>query len=78
MDRNASAIRSGDYRLVEFFEDDSIELYNLAKDIGETNDLAASHPDVLDKLIEYAEKSHEPVRPGVFSDRTRHEQDERQ
>ena len=39
-----SAIRSGDWRLVEFFEDDRAELYNLGADPGEEHDLAATEP----------------------------------
>jgi arylsulfatase A-like enzyme len=35
-----SAIRDGDYRLVEFFEDNRIELYDLKADLSETTDLA--------------------------------------
>ena len=35
-----SAVREGDWRLVEFFEDNHVELYNLKDDIGETTDLA--------------------------------------
>ncbi|WP_253158120.1 sulfatase [Stieleria tagensis] len=45
-----SAIRSGDYRLIEFHEDNSIHLYNLANDIGEQHDLAAELPDRANKL----------------------------
>lgn len=40
-----SAIRDGDYRLVEFFEDDHVELYNLKEDVGEAKDLATEMPD---------------------------------
>lgn len=36
------AIREGDWKLIEFFEDNRIELYNLRDDIGEANDLAAT------------------------------------
>ena len=39
------AIREGDFRLVEFYEDNHVELYNLKDDIGETKDLAATLPD---------------------------------
>jgi len=39
------AIRDGDYRLVEFYEDQRVELYNLKDDIGETHNLAAILPD---------------------------------
>ncbi len=36
----AGAIRAGDYKLIEFFEDGRLELYNLANDIGERKNLA--------------------------------------
>jgi arylsulfatase A-like enzyme len=39
------AVRSGDFRLVEFYEDGRVELYNLKDDIGETRDLAAAMPE---------------------------------
>ena len=39
------AIRIGDYKLIERFEDGQSHLYNLKSDIGERNDLAASMPD---------------------------------
>jgi len=39
------AIREGDFRLVEFYEDNHVELYNLKEDIGETKDLAATLPE---------------------------------
>ena len=38
------AIRAGDYKLIEFFEDGRKELYNLKSDIGEKQDLAAKMP----------------------------------
>jgi arylsulfatase A len=40
-----SAIRSGDWKLLEYFEDDHVELFNLKNDVGETTDLAGQHPD---------------------------------
>ncbi len=39
------AIRAGDFRLVEFYEDGKVELYNLKDDVGEKHDLAAAEPD---------------------------------
>jgi len=41
----AGAIRQGDFKLIEFFEDSSLELYNLKDDIGETKNLAERMPD---------------------------------
>jgi arylsulfatase A-like enzyme len=40
----AGAVRAGDYKLIEFYEDGRLELYNLAKDIGEREDLAKRDP----------------------------------
>jgi arylsulfatase A-like enzyme len=40
----AGAVRLGDWKLIEFFEDGKIELYNLKDDIGEKSDLAAAKP----------------------------------
>jgi len=39
-----AAIRDGDWKLIEFYEFDEVELYNLAYDIGETTNLAISNP----------------------------------
>ncbi len=36
----AGAIRQGDWKLIEFFDDGRLELYNLREDIGEKNNLA--------------------------------------
>jgi arylsulfatase A-like enzyme len=36
-----AAIRRGDWKLIEWQEDNSVELFNLANDIGEKNNLAA-------------------------------------
>lgn len=41
----ASSIRQGDWKLIEFFEDGALELYNLADDLGETKNLATQFPD---------------------------------
>lgn len=43
-------IQEGDWKLMEFFEDGRLELYNLADDIGEKNNLAASNPDKTAEL----------------------------
>lgn len=40
-----SAVREGDWKLIEFFEDNRVELYNLRDDLSEKNDLAAKLPE---------------------------------
>lgn len=47
-----SAVRSGDWKLLEYFEDSHIELYNLHDDPGEAHDLAAQKPGQTAKLRE--------------------------
>jgi hypothetical protein len=48
--RPAGAIREGDWKLVEQFEDGSVELFDLADDPSETKNLAAAHPERVDDL----------------------------
>jgi len=44
------AVRKGDYKLIEFYEDGRLELYNLREDVGERNNLASSMPEKADEL----------------------------
>jgi len=49
-----AAIRQGDWKLVVYYEDERSELYNLADDPGERNDLSAQFPTKtmeLEKLL---------------------------
>ena len=52
----ASAIREGDYKLIEWYEASlldqpgQINLYNVREDVGETNDLAKKMPDLAQRL----------------------------
>ena len=50
------AVREGDFRLVEFYEDNRVELYNLKDDIGETKDLA---PTMSEKAAALRQKLHD-------------------
>ena len=40
--RPSGAVRAGDYKLIEWYEDGRIELYNLKDDLGEQTDLATA------------------------------------
>lgn len=46
----ASAIRSGDWKLIEFYEESRVELYNLKDDIGEHHNLTAQFPGKAQEL----------------------------
>jgi arylsulfatase A len=45
-----AAVRRGDWRLIEFYDDHRVELYNLREDPGERENLAASSPQVVKDL----------------------------
>jgi arylsulfatase A len=45
-----SAVRSGDWRLIEFLEDGKLELYNLKHNLSESTDLAERYPEKRDQL----------------------------
>ena len=45
-----SSVRAGDYKLIEFFEDRHLELYNLKEDIGEEHNLAEAEPALRGEL----------------------------
>jgi len=57
-----SAIRKGNYKLIEFFENGSLELYNLDEDIGESINLAEKQPDVLNALHEELQAWRDEVK----------------
>lgn len=44
------AMREGDFKLVQRYEDGRVHLYNLKDDIGEKNDLSDSMPDRVQKM----------------------------
>ena len=44
------SVRSGYYKLIEFFEDRHVELYNLREDLSEERDLAEIQPEVARRL----------------------------
>jgi len=65
--RPGSAIRHGDWKLIQYFEYNDIELYNLAEDISEENNLAESNPGKRDELLQILKKWHEKTNAPVPS-----------
>ena len=47
----ATAIRRGNYKLLYFYEDESIRLFDLDNDIGESRDLSKTQPEIADRLL---------------------------
>lgn len=47
-----ASIRLGDWKLIEFYHHDKVELYNLRDDPGEQHDLSQSNPAERDQLLD--------------------------
>ena len=45
-----SAIRNGDWKLLKFYEENKLELYNLKDDLSEQTDLSSKYPLIVKKL----------------------------
>ncbi|MFR9651296.1 MAG: sulfatase-like hydrolase/transferase [Rikenellaceae bacterium] len=58
------AMRSGDYKIVKNYYDDTVELYNLKSDPGEIYNIADKQPEIAAKLnSEYMEWDSEIMEP---------------
>lgn len=51
-------VRQGDWKLI--VKRGKPELYNLADDIHEDHDVAAEHPDIVDRLVKIVRREHTP------------------
>ena len=58
-------IHAGDWKLLEFFEDHRLELYNLREDVGESKNLAASNPakarELHERLVAWRKEIKAPM-----------------
>jgi len=48
--RLGSAMREGDFKLIEHFDDGSVELYDLGRDLSEKRDLAGEKPEIAERM----------------------------
>jgi arylsulfatase A-like enzyme len=66
------AIRMGDWKAAKLNVDKTpggtVELYDLSADIGETNDLSASNPELVEKLEKLMDDAHTPSDIFPFAD----------
>lgn len=62
----SGAIRRGDWKLIETFDPPMFELYNLAVDIGETNNLYKEKPDIARSLLLEMKAWREEVRADMM------------
>lgn len=58
-------VRMGDWKAVRQSRHDAIELYNLSRDLGETNNVAAQHPDIIAEMEACMDTCRVAPRPQV-------------
>lgn len=70
--RPGSAIRLGDWKLIQYFENNELELYNLKEDISENNNLFEDHPkkgkELLSVLENWRRETNAPIPQNVNPD----------
>ncbi|WP_430816510.1 sulfatase [Carboxylicivirga sp. RSCT41] len=49
-DYYSTAVRKGPYKLIDFYEQNRVELYNLQDDMGEQNNIARKEPQIAQEL----------------------------
>lgn len=76
--RTQRAVRMKQWKAFQARKDKKWELYNLASDIEENENLADDHPEILKQLVGLAEESHLPQRRGEVFDRKIIEKDRKQ
>ena len=62
-----SAIRHGDWKLVQHFESNTVELYDLKSDIGEMNDLSSNFPEKTQDLLNRLNNLREETNANIVS-----------
>ena len=60
------AVRMGNFKAVKPAKNKPFELYDLGKDIEEKNNIAANHPDILEKMKKFAQQAHTPNITGTY------------
>ena len=63
--RPGSVIRSGNWKLHHYFEDNGLELYNLKNDLSEKENLASRYPEKTQELLAllntWRQKTNAPI-----------------
>ncbi len=67
MQSPGSAVRMGDYKLLHYLENNTVQLFNLAKDPGEQNDLALKEPAKAKQLLNLLDQWRIDVKADMMS-----------
>jgi arylsulfatase A-like enzyme len=61
MQSPCAAVRAGDFKLIEYFENNTLQLFNLKTDIGEQHDLSMVEPNKANELREMLHRWYRDV-----------------
>ncbi len=61
MQSPGGAIRCGNYKLLEYFENGTVQLFDLEADLEEQNDLSQRHPEIASRLLKRLRQWQEEV-----------------
>lgn len=67
MQSPGGAVRLGDYKLLDYLENNTVQLFNLAKDPGEQNDLSQKEPAKVKELKGLLDKWRKEVKADMMS-----------
>ena len=70
-----TAVRMKNWKAIQTKKNRPWELYDLNLDLSEAHDIAAEHPEILNRMKQFAHQSHSPVREGTYTTKVRHERD---
>lgn len=70
-----TAVRMKNWKAIQAQKNKPWELYDLNQDLSEAHDVAQQHPEIIQKMKEFAQQSHEPVKEGTYTTKVRHERD---
>lgn len=68
--RKQIAVREGKWKLLHHQAKDTVELYDLSQDLGENNNIAQEHPEIVSRLIHFAKNEPTPDLIGKVFDKS--------
>lgn len=60
-DDNSSAMRVGDYKIIDWYDHDKVELFNLKNDLGESHDLSEIEPGKTAEMLALLNETKDEV-----------------
>jgi arylsulfatase A-like enzyme len=69
-DYNCSAVVQGKYKLLEWYQDNRVELFDVENDISESKDISADYPEVKKQLLKSLHEWKKEAKVNTYKLRT--------